>query len=280
MAIHDIFEPDRIVIGVESQRAKNLLEKLYSPFKKTKIFFTSRSSAEMIKYASNSFLAMKITFINEISNLCEKIGCNVYEIAYAIGLDTRIGEKFLNPGPGYGGSCFPKDTLALANFGKSVGSRLTLVESTIMANESRKKELAAKILHLVEDYKNPKASFLGLFFKAGVDDCRQSPSTDIIMELLDKNIDVCAYDPTAIDNSRKIFESRITYALDAYNAVKDADLIVFGTECENFKFLDWVKIGTLVRNKVIFDLRNIINSQEAIRNGFRCYTIGKPKGEG
>jgi UDPglucose 6-dehydrogenase len=275
MAIHDIFEPDRIVIGVESQRAKNVLEKLYSPFKdKTKIFFTSRTSAEMIKYASNSFLAMKITFINELSNLCEKSGCNVYDVAYAMGLDTRIGEKFLNPGPGFGGNCFPKDTLALANFGKSAGSRLRLVESTIVANESRKKELAAKILHLVEEYKNPKIAFLGLAFKAGVDDCRSSPSTDIIMELLDKNIDVCVYDPMAIDNSKKIFKSRVTYAVDVYNAVKDADLIAFGTECEHFKFLDWAKIRTLVRNKIIFDLRNIINSQEARKNRFVCHIIG------
>ncbi|MDR1245258.1 MAG: UDP-glucose/GDP-mannose dehydrogenase family protein, partial [Endomicrobium sp.] len=211
MAIHDSFEPDRIVIGVESPRAKNVLEKLYSPFKdKTNIFFTSRNSAEMIKYASNSFLAMKITFINEISNLCEKSGCNVYEVAYAVGLDKRIGEKFLNPGPGFGGNCLPKDILALANFGKSTGSRLRLVESTIVANESRKKELAAKILHLVEEYKNPKVAFLGLAFKAGVDDCRSSPSTDIITELLDKNIDVCVYDPMAIDNSKKIFKSRVT----------------------------------------------------------------------
>ena len=275
MAIHDIFEPDRIVIGVESQRAKNILEKLFNPFKdKTKIFFTSRSSAEMAKYASNSFLAMKITFINEISNLCEKSGCNVYDVAHAMGLDTRIGEKFLNPGPGYGGNCFPKDTLGLASFGKSVGSRITLVESTIMANEYRKKELAAKILHLVEDYKNPKVAFLGLSFKAGVNDCRQSPSIDIIMELLNKDIDVCVYDPTAIDNSKKIFKSMVTYAVDAYNAVKDADLIAFGTECEDFKFLDWAKIGILVRNKIIFDLRNIINLQEARKNGFVCHIIG------
>ncbi|MDR2818290.1 MAG: UDP-glucose/GDP-mannose dehydrogenase family protein [Endomicrobium sp.] len=277
MAIHDIFEPNRIVIGVESQRAKNILEKLYSPFKnKTKIFFTSRSSAEMVKYASNSFLAMKISFINEISNLCEKSGCNVYDVAYGMGLDTRIGEKFLNPGPGYGGNCFPKDTLGLASFGKSVGLRLTLVESTIMANESRKKELADKISYFVREYKTPKVAFLGLPFKAGVDDCRKSPSIDIIIKLLDKNIDVCAYDPipTGIDNSRKILGSRITYAVDAYNAVKNADLIVFGTECENFKFLDWAKIGTLVRNKIIFDLRNIINSQEARKNGFVCHIIG------
>jgi UDPglucose 6-dehydrogenase len=194
-----------------------------------------------------------------------------------MGLDTRIGEKFLNPGPGYGGNCFPKDTLGLASFGKSVGLRLTLVESTIMANESRKKELADKISYFVRDYKNPKVAFLGLTFKAGVDDCRKSPSIDIIIKLLDKNIDVCAYDPipTGIDNSRKFLGSRITYAVDAYNAVKNADLIVFGTECENFKFLDWAKIGTLVRNKIIFDLRNIINSQEARKNGFNYHLIGR-----
>ncbi|EAL9146972.1 UDP-glucose/GDP-mannose dehydrogenase family protein [Campylobacter jejuni] len=275
-AVYDFFNPDRIIVGTNSQRAKAVIEKLYEPFKgKSKLLFVNRRSSETIKYASNAFLAIKIHYINEMANFCEKAGADILEVAKGMGLDTRIGDRFLNPGPGYGDSCFPKDTLAMAFMGKQNDIDLTLINVAIKGNEERKNQMSERILNSIKEIKNPKIAILGLAFKDGTDDCRESPAVDIVFKLLEQKIQICAYDPKAMDLAKQILGNKIDYANSMYEAIKDADVIVILTEWKEFSSLDLKKACDLVKHKKIIDLRNLIDKSEAIKLGFEYQGIGR-----
>ncbi|EPB3609982.1 UDP-glucose/GDP-mannose dehydrogenase family protein [Campylobacter jejuni] len=275
-AVYDFFNPDRIIVGTNSQRAKAVIEKLYEPFKgKSKLLFVNRRSSETIKYASNAFLAIKIHYINEMANFCEKAGADILEVAKGMGLDTRIGKRFLNPGPGYGGSCFPKDTLAMAFMGKQNDIDLTLINAAIKGNEERKNHMCERILNSVKDIKNPKIAVLGLAFKDGTDDCRESPAVDIVFKLLEQKVKICAYDPKAMDLAKQILGDKIDYANSMYEAIKDADAIAILTEWKEFSSLDLKKTYDLLNHKKIIDLRNLIDKNEAIKLGFEYQGIGR-----
>ncbi|EJY1780452.1 UDP-glucose/GDP-mannose dehydrogenase family protein [Campylobacter jejuni] len=275
-AVYDFFNPDRIIVGTNSQRAKAVIEKLYEPFKgKSKLLFVNRRSSETIKYASNAFLAIKIHYINEMANFCEKAGADILEVAKGMGLDTRIGDRFLNPGPGYGGSCFPKDTLAMAFMGKQNDIDLTLINAAIKGNEERKNHMYERILNSVKDIKNPKIAVLGLAFKDGTDDCRESPAVDIVFKLLEQKVQICAYDPKAMDLAKQILGDKIDYANSMYEAIKDADAIAILTEWKEFTNLDLKKAYDLLNHKKIIDLRNLIDKNEAIKLGFEYQGVGR-----
>ncbi|ECO3031374.1 UDP-glucose/GDP-mannose dehydrogenase family protein [Campylobacter jejuni] len=275
-AVYDFFNPDRIIVGTNSQRAKAVIEKLYEPFKgKSKLLFVNRRSSETIKYASNAFLAIKIHYINEMANFCEKAGADILEVAKGMGLDTRIGDRFLNPGPGYGGSCFPKDTLAMAFMGKQNDIDLTLINAAIKGNEERKNHMYERILNSVKDIKNPKIAVLGLAFKDGTDDCRESPAVDIVFKLLEQELQICAYDPKAMDLAKQILGDKIDYANSMYEAIKDADAIAILTEWKEFTNLDLKKAYDLLNHKKIIDLRNLIDKNEAIKLGFEYQGVGR-----
>ncbi|WP_052800054.1 UDP-glucose dehydrogenase family protein [Campylobacter jejuni] len=275
-AVYDFFNPDRIIVGTNSQRAKAVIEKLYEPFKgKSKLLFVNRRSSETIKYASNAFLAIKIHYINEMANFCEKAGADILEVAKGMGLDTRIGDRFLNPGPGYGGSCFPKDTLAMAFMGKQNDIDLTLINAAIKGNEERKNHMYERILNSVKDIKNPKIAVLGLVFKDGTDDCRESPAVDIVFKLLEQELQICAYDPKAMDLAKQILGDKIDYANSMYEAIKDADAIAILTEWKEFTNLDLKKAYDLLNHKKIIDLRNLIDKNEAIKLGFEYQGVGR-----
>ncbi|HEF4313277.1 TPA: UDP-glucose/GDP-mannose dehydrogenase family protein [Campylobacter jejuni] len=275
-AVYDFFNPDRIIVGTNSQRAKAVIEKLYEPFKgKSELLFVSRRSSETIKYASNAFLAIKIHYINEMANFCEKVGADILEVAKGMGLDTRIGNRFLNPGPGYGGSCFPKDTSAMAFMGKQNDIDLTLINAAIKGNEERKNQMSERILNSIKDIKNPKIAVLGLAFKDGTDDCRESPAVDIIFKLLEQKVQICAYDPKAMDLAKQILGDKIDYANSMYEAIKDADVIAILTEWKEFSSLDLKKAYDLLKHKKIIDLRNLIDKNEAIKLGFEYQGIGR-----
>ena len=274
-AVHDFFNPDRIIIGTNCERAKDILKELYDPFKKkSEIIFVKRRSSETIKYAANAFLAMKIHYINEMADFCEKVNANIYEVAKGVGMDSRIGHKFLNPGPGYGGSCFPKDTHALHFMAKQNEIELTLIEATIKGNEKRKKEISKKIISKVKHIKDPKIAILGLTFKGGTDDCRESPAMDIIYDLLDSKLNIVAYDPKGIKNAQNLLGERITYIDDKYSVADNADLLVVLTEWEEFKDYDLNNIKNKMRWKNIFDTRNVFDRKEAIRLGFSFSCLG------
>ncbi|ECO2819199.1 UDP-glucose/GDP-mannose dehydrogenase family protein [Campylobacter jejuni] len=275
-AVYDFFNPDRIIVGTNSQRAKAVIEKLYEPFKgKSKLLFVNRRFSETIKYASNAFLAIKIHYINEMANFCEKAGADILEVAKGMGLDTRIGDRFLNPGPGYGGSCFPKDTLAMAFMGKQNDIDLTLINAAIKGNEERKNHMYERILNSVKDIKNPKIAVLGLAFKDGTDDCRESPAVDIVFKLLEQELQICAYDPKAMDLAKQILGDKIDYANSMYEAIKDADAIAILTEWKEFTNLDLKKAYDLLNHKKIIDLRNLIDKNEAIKLGFEYQGVGR-----
>lgn len=275
-AVHDFFNPDRIVVGTNSERAANLIRELYKPFAdKVNMLFVSRRSSETIKYASNAFLAMKIHYINEIANFCEKTGADVSEVAKGMGLDSRIGNRFLNAGIGFGGSCFPKDTMALAYMGRMVGTPIELIETTIAGNNKRKVQMAERILEAIKDIPNAKIAVWGLAFKNGTDDCRQSPAMDIIGELLQRKVDITAYDPKAMGTACQLLGDRIIYADDMYSAVKNADVLVILTEWKEFAGADLKVVAQLIRGKRILDFRNMLNPKEAIELGFEYQCVGK-----
>lgn len=275
-AVQDFFNPDRIILGTNSERAIALISKLYEPFReKTPILIVSRKSSETIKYASNAFLAMKIHYINEIANFCEKSGANVAEVAKGMGLDTRIGNRFLNAGIGFGGSCFPKDTMAMAHMANKYGVHVELIEATITGNNKRKKEMAERVYQAVKDNKNPKVAVWGLAFKNGTDDCRQSPAMDVIQELLSKKINIIAYDPKAMDTAKVILGDKIQYAPDMYSAVQKVDALVILTEWPEFSAPDFDKLSELMNRKVIFDLRNMLSSNDALEHQFEYHCIGR-----
>jgi UDPglucose 6-dehydrogenase len=274
-AIHDFFNPDRIIVGANSERAKEVIAELYRPFEgKTRILFVKRRSSETVKYASNAFLAMKIQYINEMADFCEKSGADVYEVAQGMGLDSRIGHKFLNPGPGYGGFCFPKDTNAMAYMGRCFGAELSLIEATIRGNDARKIRMAEKILETVRDVQNPKIAVLGTAFKGGTDDCRESPAMQIIEVLLQKGASVTAYDPKALENAKRILGDRIGYASDMYQAAEGADVLAILTEWEDFKALDLSRLKAEMARAYLVDLRHLIDPEKARKAGFVFKAIG------
>lgn len=274
-AVKDFFNPDRIVIGTSSLRARKVMDDLYSHFSnKTPILFVNRRSSETIKYASNAFLAVKIHYINEMANFCEQAGADIAEVALGMGMDKRIGNRFLNAGPGYGGSCFPKDTMAMVHMAHQYDVNMTLIEDVIKENANRKKQMAHRILDTIKDIPNAKIAILGLAFKEGTDDCRESPAMEIIHELLAHNANITAYDPQAMDNAQKILGDKIKYAPDMYKTVIGADVIAILTEWPEFKSLDLEKIQNLVNNKNIVDCRNLLNKQQALDLGYNYSCIG------
>lgn len=275
-AVYDFFHPDRIVVGANTEKARNVIKELYKPFEgKTNMLFVKRRSSETIKYASNAFLAIKIHYINEMANFCEKTGADITEVAKGMGLDTRIGNRFLNPGPGYGGSCFPKDTMAMAYMARQNDVDMTLIKAAIDGNAKRKQQMAERILESVKSIENPKIAVLGLAFKDGTDDCRESPAMEIIGNLLEVNTNITAYDPKAMETSKLLIGDKIKYAENMYDALKDADVLAILTEWQEFKTLDLQKAVQMMRNKNIVDCRNLINANEAKENGFKYMGIGK-----
>ena len=272
--------PDRVVIGCESEKARVILKELYRPLYllETPIIFTQRETAELIKYAANSFLATKITFINEISDLCEKVGANVSDVSIGIGLDGRIGKKFLHPGPGYGGSCFPKDTLALVKTAQDSGSPLNLVEHVVKSNKNRKKNMYKRILNALGNYKRKKISILGLTFKPNTDDMRDSPSLDLVPELIKNKCFLKLFDPEGMNEAKIIFKKfvkNIEWCNDSYDACKKSDALVILTEWNQFRALDLNKIKNLLNRPIIIDLRNIYNPKEVKNMGFEYYSLGR-----
>ena len=275
-AVHDFFHPDRIVVGANSEKAANVIKELYKPFEgKTNMLFVKRRSSETIKYASNAFLAIKIHYINEMANFCEKAGADIYEVAKGMGLDSRIGNKFLNPGPGYGGSCFPKDTNDMAYMGRRSGVDLSLIEAAIKGNDARKVEMAERILDSVKDIDNAAIGVLGLAFKGGTDDCRESPAMQIICELINKDAQIKAYDPKAMENAKLLVGDKISYATDMYDAARAADVLVILTEWEDFRGLDLVRLKGMMRHPRIVDLRDMFDPEEVRSLGFEYSCIGR-----
>lgn len=275
-AVHDFFNPDRIVVGANSEKARNVIKELYKPFEgKTQMLFVKRRSSETIKYASNAFLAIKIHYINEMANFCEKAGADISEVAKGMGLDSRIGNRFLNPGPGYGGSCFPKDTMAMAYMARQNDVDMTLIKAAIEGNTKRKKDMAERILEAVKGIKNPKIAVLGLAFKDGTDDCRESPAMEIVGNLLAQNADITAYDPKAMGTACRLLGDKINYADDMYACLKDADVLAILTEWGEFKDLNLKLAADLMRHKNIVDCRNLIDAETALANGFKYQGIGK-----
>ena len=275
-AIHDFFNPDRIVIGANSQKARDILLELYKPFEgKTKFLLVNRKSSEAIKYASNAFLAMKIHYINEMADFCEKAGADVKEVAQGMGLDSRIGAKFLNPGPGYGGSCFPKDTNAMAQMGKKYGVHLSLIETTIEQNDLRKAKMGLRAIEMVKNNPQARIAVLGLAFKGGTDDCRESPAMQILQEILKHNSNVCVFDPKAMSNAKAILGDKVSYANSALDACQNAELVVILTEWEEFRTLDLVQLKQIMKSPNILDLRNMLDAQKVQNLGFTYSCIGK-----
>ena len=275
-AIHDFFNPDRIVVGTNSAKATALIKELYAPFAdKTNMLFVSRRSSETIKYASNAFLAMKIHYINEIADFCEKSGADVREVAQGMGLDSRIGKRFLNAGLGFGGSCFPKDTMAMAYMGRLVDSPIELIETTIAGNKKRKEKMAERVLAAVKNIKNAKIAVWGLAFKDGTDDCRESPAMDVIAALLANKADITAYDPKAMGTACRILGDKIAYADSMYAVAKDADALVILTEWRQFAEVDLEVLAQLMHTKIILDFRNILDGDMVIKAGFAYQCIGK-----
>lgn len=275
-AVHDFFNPDRVVVGANSEKAKALVKKLYQPLAdKTTMLFVKRRSAETIKYASNSFLAIKIHYINEMANFCEKTGADIYEVAKGMGLDNRIGPKFLHAGPGYGGSCFPKDTMAMLYMARQNNVEMTLVDAAIEGNRVRKIQMAERILKAVKGIEKPRIAVWGLAFKNGTDDCRQSPAIDIIGELLDYPVEITAYDPKAKESAYALLGIKITYAETMYEAVEHADVLAILTEWEEFKSADADKLSALMKNKKIVDCRNLLDKETMLAHGFAYQGIGR-----
>ena len=276
-AIDDFKRPDRIVIGYEDERAREVMTEVYRPLylNQAPLLFTKRRTSELIKYAGNAFLAMKITFINEIADLCEKVGANVQEVARGIGLDGRIGSKFLHAGPGYGGSCFPKDTLALVKTAQDYDSPIRLIETTVAVNDTRKRAMARKVIAAVGgDARGKTIAVLGLTFKPMTDDMRDSPAISIIQALQDAGAHVVGYDPEGMDNARKLIEG-VAFAKDAYDAAKGADAVAIVTEWNQFRALDFPRLKGVMAAPVLVDLRNIYRRDEVEKHGFSYSSVGR-----
>ena len=274
-AIYDFMNPDRIVIGIKDQNHKKRIIDLYTNISnEDKILFTSRRSSELIKYASNSMLAMRIIFINEIADLCEKIGADVTDIAKGIGLDKRIGPHFLEPGPGFGGSCFPKDARALIESGKKFDAPQTLLESVILGNENRKKNISKKILDKLDGQNENQIGILGVTFKAETDDMREAPSLIIIPDLQDNGMNISVYDPEGGGEASKLIEN-INWKQTAYEAAEDVDCLVILTDWKEFKDLDLIKLKDKMKRPLIYDFRNIFDPDKMAELGFEYFSLGR-----
>jgi UDPglucose 6-dehydrogenase len=275
-AIQDFMRPDRVVIGSNEPEAIAVMKDLYRPLYliETPIVITSLEAAELIKYAANAFLATKITFINEIANLCDAIGCDVHDVARGMGMDNRIGRKFLHPGPGYGGSCFPKDTRALTTVADKYNVETRIVDAVIDANERQRDAMIPKIERLVGELKGKRIGVLGLSFKPETDDMRESPAIDIVHTLIKKGASVSAFDPVAMDEA-KHFLNGVEYAEDEYGAIDGADAMVIITEWNQFRALDLAKVKSLLKHPRIADLRNIYNPADVRALGFEYIGVGR-----
>jgi UDPglucose 6-dehydrogenase len=275
-AIDDFMRPDRVVIGSPDEEAIAIVKDLYRPLYliETPFVITSLEAAELIKYAANAFLATKISFINEIANLCDLIGCDVHDVARAMGMDGRIGRKFLHPGPGFGGSCFPKDTRALSSVARQFGGQSLIVDAVIEVNERQRAAMIPKIEKLVANLQGKLVAVLGLSFKPETDDMREAPSIDIIRGLIERGATVRAYDPVAIEEARKILPD-VSYAEDEYATVEGADVLVFMTEWNQFRALDMKRIHSLMHTPKIADLRNIYEPDAMRELGFDYIGVGR-----
>lgn len=274
-AVSDFLYPDRIIIGVSGDKSERILRRIYEPFEEKgyTILSSSRESAEMIKYASNSFLASRIAFVNEIANLCEKTGADIQDVTQGVGMDPRIGPSFLKSGPGFGGSCFPKDILALQHLSEEVGERCDVLEGIIESNKKRPQKLVDKMAAELGGLSGKIIGVLGMTYKAGTDDVRSSPAIEIANLLLENGAYLCAYDPKGMKNAKR--EISIDFVDDAMSAARGAHAIVVLTEWDEFSNLNFKDLASEMHQKVIFDFRNIIDCQDARSNGFKIYQIGK-----
>ena len=277
-AIEDFMRPNRVVLGANSQQAIAILKDLYRPLYliETPFVIANIETAELIKYASNAFLATKISFINEIANLCEEVGADVKQVAKGMGLDGRIGSKFLHAGAGFGGSCFPKDTRALSQIAAMRGVKLSIVDAAIEANERQVHLMSEKIRGVFPEMQGRTIAVLGLSFKPNTDDIREAPALSIIQDLVDKGAAIRAYDPVAMENAKKAVDlSAVTYCADAYDACTGADAVVIITEWNQFRNLDWQRIKGLLKTPIFFDLRNIYDPERMRGAGFTYYSVGR-----
>jgi UDPglucose 6-dehydrogenase len=275
-AIEDFLRPDRVVVGCDTEGAKNVLKEIYRPLylNETPILFTGRETAELIKYAANAFLATKITFINEMADLCEKLGGDVQDLARGIGLDGRIGSKFLHAGPGFGGSCFPKDTIALLRTSQEAGAPTRIVETVVAVNDARKREMALKILHAFGGVADKTIAVLGLTFKPNTDDMREAPSLTILPILRAEGARIRAYDPEGAREAAKLLD--VELCTNAYEAISGADGVVILTEWNEFRALDLARIKKLLKRALMVDLRNIYRPQQMNEAGFDYFSLGRP----
>ena len=276
-AIEDFKRPDRVVVGTDSEKARAVMRSLYRPLfiNETPIVFTDRRTSELIKYAGNAFLATKITFINEMADLCEKVGANVQEVSRGIGLDGRIGKKFLHAGPGYGGSCFPKDTLAVVRTAQEAGAPLKIIEAVVAVNEARKEKMADKVVEGVGgDVSGKTIAVLGLAFKPNTDDMRDSPAIAIVQTLQDAGATVHAYDPEGMPNAREVLDG-VVYFDDPYEAMEGAEALAIVTEWDEFRALDLAKAQAKLRGMVLVDLRNIYDRSEIEMLGIKYIGVGR-----
>ncbi len=277
-AVDDFMKPDRVVIGSSSDRAKKIMDQLYKPFVRqgNPVIFMDEKSAELTKYAANSFLATKITFMNEIANFCERVGADVDKVRIGIGSDERIGKRFLFPGIGYGGSCFPKDVQALVKSGNENDFSFEILKAVMEVNESQKTILMPKVLNFFRgDLKNKKIAVWGLAFKPDTDDIREAPALYIINELLSHGAIVSVYDPEAMDNVKRILGDKIEFTSNEYETLKDADALIICTEWGVFRNPDFEKMATLLKDKVVFDGRNLFDLNEMNEKGFYYASIGR-----
>lgn len=276
-AIEDFKRPDRVVVGTDDERAQQVMRELYRPLNlnETPILFTGRRTSELIKYAANAFLAMKITFINEMADLCEAVGADVQQVARGIGLDNRIGSKFLHAGPGYGGSCFPKDTLALVRTAIDAGAPVRLIETTVEINDARKKAMAGRVSNAVGgDLSGKTVALLGVTFKPNTDDMRDAPSLDVVPALIAAGATVQAYDPEGMHEASKLLDG-VVFKDGPYDAVEGADVVVILTEWDQFRALDLDRIKLLLKQPVMVDLRNVYRPDDMRARGFRYASIGR-----
>ena len=279
-AIADFMRPDRVVVGVQTDRAKEVIRQLYRPLYliEKPVLFTGLETAELIKYAANAFLAVKISYINQMADLCEKVGANVHDVAKGMGLDNRIGAKFLHPGPGYGGSCFPKDTLALVKTAESVDSPVSIVAEVVAYNKARKLEMAKRVISAFSgDVKGRRLSVLGLAFKPETDDMRESPAIELIKELIAGGAVITAYDPVAMDEARQIFTEHIHYADSAQACLNGADGAIVVTEWNEFRALTPQLFADLMTGNILVDLRNIYEPEQMKAVGLNYRSIGRPE---
>jgi UDPglucose 6-dehydrogenase len=277
-AIGDFMRPDRVVIGAETDRARAVMQALYRPLylMETPVVMTTLETAELTKYAANAFLATKITFINEMADLCEKVGANVQDVARGMGLDGRIGKKFLHAGPGYGGSCFPKDTIALVRTAQEYGSPARLVETVVQVNDTRKGAMASRVIAACGgSVRGKTVGVLGVSFKPNTDDMREAPSLAIVPALQDAGATVRAYDPAAMHEATALLPG-VHWCADAYDAAVGADVLVIITEWNEFRALDLDRVGASMRQKVLVDLRNVYRAEDVRQQGFRYTSIGRP----